>query len=479
MTARSSRALSPFRRLSFRDPAGSVLSDGRRILRTVHADQAPAAVEFLQSASARALMEGGVLVRTWPALPEESADLPSEADGAVVLAHERVPFPSYPHEWSAGMLAAAGHLTLDLADRLLPQGLGLKDATPYNVLFRGPSPVFVDVLSVERRDPRDSTWLPYAQFSRTFLLPLLAARDYHLSPTHTFTLRRDGLEPEEVYALASPLRRLHPAYLGLVTLPVLLGRGQDGSAHASRRTDSPEKARFVLGALLDHARRALRKVTPDPQRTSAWSDYMATHSYGDTAFAAKERFVRAALAQARPGAVLDVGCNTGHFALLAAELGARVVAVDRDPVVIDVLHRVAGERRADVLPLVVDISRPTPGVGWRNGECPGFLDRARGGFDAVLLLALVHHLMVSERVPLEEIAALAAELTRGIAIVEYIGPADPMFRRLLRGRDALFADFTVAQFEAAFGRHFDLVEGEPVPGTDRKLYVARKRSRAA
>jgi len=480
VTAPSGSALSSFRRLSFRDPAGSILSDGRRILRTVHPDQSRLIVEFLHSATARELMDAGMLVRTWPASPEEREDLPRDPDGGAVFGHERVAFPSYPHEWSAGMLAAAGHLTLDLAERLLPQGLGLKDATPYNVLFRGPAPLFVDLLSVEQRQPRDATWLPYGQFSRTFLLPLLAARDYHLSPGQTFTLRRDGLEPEDLYALAGALRRLHPGYLGLVTLPVLLGRGRDnGAAYAPRLADSAEKARFVLAAMLRHARRALRRSTPDPQRTSAWSDYMATKTYDDAAFATKERFVRAALEKARPAALLDIGCNTGHFALLAAELGARVVAVDRDPVVIDVLHRLAVQRAADVLPLVVDISRPTPGVGWRNGEAPAFLDRARGAFDAVLLLALVHHLMVTERVPLDEIADLAAELTRGIAVVEYIGADDPMFRRLLRGRDALFAGYSASQFEAAFNRHFDVVSHQTVPGTDRRLYALRKRSSAA
>jgi SAM-dependent methyltransferase len=387
-----------------------------------------------------------------------------------------VPFPSFPHEWSAGMLAAAGHLTLDLAERLLAHGLGLKDATPYNVLFRGASPVFIDVLSVERRNPLDATWLPYAQFARTFVLPLLAARDYHLGLGQTFTLRRDGMEPEDLYALAGPLRRLRPPYLTLVTLPVLLGRGrEDARTYAPRLSDAPEKARFVLTRVLRHLRRSLRRSTPDPRRTSAWSDYMATKSYDDVAFTSKERFVRAALARARPTTVLDVGCNTGHFALLAAELGARVVAVDRDPVVVDVLHRVVVERRANVLPLVVDISRPTPALGWRNGEAPAFLERARGGFDAVLLLALVHHLMVTERIPPEEIADLAAELTRGIAIVEYIGAEDAMFRRLLRGRDALFAADTQPRFEAAFRRRFDFVESETLPGTQRRLYLMQKR----
>lgn len=424
-------------------------------------------------------MDAGLLVKTWLVSPPERDDLLSEgADGSALFGHEVVPFPSFPHEWSAGMLAAAGHLTLDLAERLLAHGLGLKDATPYNVLFRGPSPVFIDVLSVERRNPLDATWLPYAQFVRTFILPLLAARDYRLGLGQTFTLRRDGLEPEDLYVLAGALRRLKHPYLALVTLPVLLGRDrgrEDPRIYAPGVSDTPDKARFVLAGVLRHLRRSLRASTPDPHRTSAWSNYMATKSYDDVAFTSKERLVRAALVRERPTTVLDLGCNTGHFSLLAAELGARVVAVDRDPVVVDVLHRLAVERRADVLPLVVDISRPTPALGWRNGETPAFLERARGAFDVVLLLALVHHLMVTERIPFEELADLTAELTRGIAIIEYIGPEDPMFRRLLRGRDALFAADAKPRFEGAFRRRFDFVDCENLPGTQRSLYVMQKR----
>src|SRR5690349_129632 len=96
----------------------------------------------------------------------------NESNPGMILEHERIPFPSYPYEWAAPMLHAAGRLTLDLAASLAKEGMGLKDATPYNILFRGPQPVFVDLLSIERRDPRDAIWLPYAQFVRMFLSPL-------------------------------------------------------------------------------------------------------------------------------------------------------------------------------------------------------------------------------------------------------------------------------------------------------------------
>jgi hypothetical protein len=218
------------------------------------------------------------------------------------------------------MLHAAGRLTIDLARSLLDDGLGLKDGTPYNVLFRGPEPVFIDVLSCERRDPDDPTWLPYAQFVRTFLLPLLANKYLGLSIEQILIARRDGLEPDEVYRWLRPLQRIRPPFLSLVTMPALLGRKHDAgdtSIYRKQRTGNPEKARFILDSLLKGVARTLDRLTPNPGRSSTWSGYMAEKNYTAEHFSAKEAFVRDALAGSKPGRVLDVG-ESGAAPLVGA-----------------------------------------------------------------------------------------------------------------------------------------------------------------
>ncbi len=198
-----------------------------------------------------------------------------------------------------------------------------------------------------------------------------------------------------------------------------------------------------------------------------------TH-YTKDQFSAKQLFVEGILREFRPGTVLDVGCNTGFFSFLTAKNGARVVAIDSDPVVLGDVWRTAQRERLDVLPLVVDLSRPTPAIGWRNQECPGFLERARGAFDAVLMLAVIHHMIVSERIPLQEIVDLTADLTRDIAVVEFIAPEDMMFRRLTRGREELFAGLTKEMFEKTWRRHFEIVRSQQIEDTNRCLYLLRK-----
>jgi SAM-dependent methyltransferase len=275
------------------------------------------------------------------------------------------------------------------------------------------------------------------------------------------------------------MQRLKPPFLSLVSMPTWLGGKHDQddqSIYRKKTLDNADKARFILDALFNGLRRSLRKVAPRAGKSSAWTDYMASNNnYSADHFAAKQSFVKEALAEFAPRRVLDVGCNTGHFSALAAKSGAAVVAIDYDPVVAGSVWRNARAEKLNILPLVVNLTRPTPSTGWRNREWPSFLERARGSFDGVLMLAVIHHMLVTERVPLAEILDVAAELTTKILIVELISPEDSMFRRLTRGRDELHKDLTVELFEACCQHHFDIVRVQHVENSTRWLYLLKKR----
>jgi 2-polyprenyl-3-methyl-5-hydroxy-6-metoxy-1,4-benzoquinol methylase len=472
---------------SFRDPAGQVVITGERVFRVVNDAGLPDLHRFLNSVTAQRFLDRGNLVRTEFLDAEELRRVEgigrclvnADRQGAVVVEHKKAPFQSYPYEWPAEMLHDAGRLTLDLAESLLKEGLGLKDATPYNVLYWGPFPVFVDLLSFEQRNPNDPVWVPYSQFVRNFLLPLLVNKYFGLPLDQLLLARRDGLEPDEVYELCGMWKKFTPIFLELVSVPKWLGakhNDDDASVYRPKHLDNPEKATFILQALFKRLRRLLKSVKPVESKESRWSDYLVSNNnYSAEHFAAKQKFVEDALTEFKPRRVLDAGCNDGHFSIIAARNGADVVAIDYDPVVIGRLWRRCVDEKLDVLPLVVNLARPSPAVGWRNSECPSFLDRSRGKFDAVLMLAVIHHMIVTERVPLEEVISLAAELVTGLLIIEYVDPTDSMFRRLVRGRDSLHADLTVERFESVCRTRFDIVRTQHLSGTSRWLYVLRKR----
>jgi 2-polyprenyl-3-methyl-5-hydroxy-6-metoxy-1,4-benzoquinol methylase len=376
------------------------------------------------------------------------------------------------------MLESAAALTLDLAEQLLSNGWGLKDATPHNILFLGPRPVFVDVLSFERRDPGDAVWQAYAQFVRTFLLPLMAGR-YSLARMDQIWLAgRDGLEPEQVYRGLPWRRRITQPALELVAMPVWFSRRAEHKLDLYRkRPVATERARYTLAAIFKSLRRKLHGLqTRSREKNSNWLHYLdrQTH-YSPQQFSAKEAFVSEVLLEFSPRAVLDAGANTGHFSEMAARAGAQVIAIDADPIVAGELWRRASRKALDILPLVVDLCRPTPRLGWRNRESASFLDRASGAFDLVMMLALIHHMLVIERIPLAEIFELAAELTTSLLIVEFVDPGDPMFRRLARGRGALYAHLTQVYFEITSASRFEIVRRLAIEGSNRTLYLLRRK----
>jgi 2-polyprenyl-3-methyl-5-hydroxy-6-metoxy-1,4-benzoquinol methylase len=289
------------------------------------------------------------------------------------------------------------------------------------------------------------------------------------------------LEPEDVYRLCGPLEKLKPQMLSLVSIPAWLSRGakpDDGKIYQPHLLANPEKARFILESLLRRREKNLDSLEPPARRDSAWSDYMDGHSYSNPAFAAKEKFVAECLAEFKPARVLDAGANTGHFSALASLAGAEVVAVDSDAVCVGQIWHRARKEKLNILPLVVNQARPSPALGWRNAECASFLERATGNFDCVLMLALIHHLLVTERVPLAEILRLAADLTTSWLVIEFVEPQDEMFRRLTRGRDSLHAGLDAVAFERACAVYFEIVRSLSLPGTKRRMYCLKRKGGA-
>ena len=453
---------------TFRDPAGFVEIKADAVYRSVRSPFDTEILDFLALPLASELVADGRLVAS-EAMPRAS-DLES-----LVLRHPRIAFPSYPWEWSPALWLAAAELTLNLCSDLVRQGWLLKDATPLNVLFQGIQPIFVDVLSIERVAADQSIWYPYGQFVRTFLLPMLTHSRLGW-PLEAAMTRRDGYEPEEIYtALSWPARLRQPA-LSAVTLPSLLANNKKLSAEnlSARSIKDAEVARHILLKTLKSLLTQMRRVTP-AHRTSTWSDYAetATH-YSEQDHARKRTFVAETLAAVRPARVLDVGCNTGVYSMLAADAGAAVVSIDTDLQTVDRLCAKLKGSEKNILPLCVNLAHPTPAIGWENRESISFLDRCCGHFDTVMMLAVIHHLLLQSQIPLDQIAALCSRMTTRNLIIEWVPPTDVKFRELLRGRDSIYVHLTEAAFRNAFAEHF-IVLAESTLQNGRLLLHLRKK----
>ena len=397
------------------------------------------------------------------------ADALDPAGAHAVIRPEAVRFISYAYEWSFGQLRDAALLTLEAQDAALAAGFTLRDASAYNVQFHGGRPILIDSLSFERATP-GAPWIGYRQFCEHFLAPLalMAHRDVRCG-----LLLRDFLDgiPLDLAARLLPRRTLLDVGLAShIHAHARAQRRHAGSAASAAR--GPTMSPLRHAALIDSLRRTVGKLRWEPAGTE-WADYADHTSYDDAATRSKDELVRRYLDAAGGEIVWDLGANTGRHSAVAGRLGREVVAWDVDPAATERHYRaVRRDGLTNVLPLLVDLGNPSPGLGWAHEERRSFLDRANA--DTVIALALVHHLAISRNVTLPMLADLFARLAPNL-IVEFVPKADPMVQRLLATRQDVFPDYTLDGFRTALGERFDLLEAAGIEASERTILRLRRR----
>jgi hypothetical protein len=409
-----------------------------------------------------------------PAALGGAADVLPEGTEAV-LRHERVPFVSYPYEWTFEMLREAALLQLDLLLACLDEGLTLKDATPYNVQFRGSAPLFIDVGSFERLREGEP-WAGYRQFCMLFLYPLLlqAYKGIPFQPWLRGAI--DGITPTEAARFFTLRDRFRRGVLTHVALHARLERRYE-DREGGEVKEELRKANFKSDLIKANVQRLRKLVSRLSWKAgdTAWTNYRKECTYSDADAERKAEFVRDAAAAAQPDLCWDMGCNDGAYSRIAAEHSEYVVAFDYDQATVDALYRaVRAEDERRILPLVANLADPSPGLGWRGLERRPLEDR--GSPDLVLALALIHHVSITANVPIAEFLDWLRELDATL-VIEFPKREDPMVRKLLSGkREGSNADYEIETFERLLGERFEVERSEPLPSGARILYLARPRA---
>jgi len=450
---------------SFRDPSGVVFTREGTLYRQVNQGYAPDFDRLLASGLYEDLIGRGLLV----AHEEVDPALALTPDAYRVIRPERIPFISYPYEWCFGQLKAAALATLRLHSLALDHGMVLKDASAYNLQFVGARPVLVDTLSFARYQPGEP-WVAYRQFCQHFLAPLALMRHRHVDLARLLRACIDGI-PLDLASRLLPRRTRLGVGLGVhIHLHASMQR-----RHA-RRAAAPSRGRGMglqaMRALIASLEAAVRRLTWRAGGTE-WADYYQETNYSDEARQHKEALVADFLAICRPQMVWDLGANTGLYSRVASRQGAYTVAMDVDPAAVELNYREAArEKDSGLLPLVMDLTNPSPALGWSHTERMSLLER--GPADAALMLALVHHLAIGNNVPLPMVAAFAARCCRNL-IVEFVPKEDSQVQRLLASRVDIFPDYHREGFERAFAGAFETTDCRQIKGSERTLYLMRAR----
>ena len=451
---------------SYRDRNGMVFHRGERVFRYL-SERALSNWRGLEGeAFFQTLLRDGKVIGTRLVDPaEEDIDL----DGwAGVLEHTRIPFVSYPYEWSFGMLKDAALLHLELMRQALSADMILKDSSAYNIQWTGARPVFIDIPSFEPLK-KGEPWVGYRQFCELFLYPLMLMAYKGVDFRPWLRGRIDGIPAEDMHRLMSARDLLRPGVLLHVAAQSALQRRYSAGRNVRDALAEAGFGKELIERNVEKLARLVSGLEPARART-VWADYDRTHSYDEAEFAKKLAFVRQAAATRRWRRTWDLGCNTGTFSRIAAEHSDHVVAMDGDWMAVEQLYRREKESSAgNILPLVVNLADASPNQGWRGAERRGLAERGRP--DLTLCLALIHHIVISANIPLAEFILWLAGLQTA-AVIEFVGREDEMVQTLLANREDQYDDYHPDIFRAVLSAHFDIQADAPLKGGTRHIYFA-------
>jgi ribosomal protein L11 methylase PrmA len=446
---------------SYRDPSGFVFVQNNELYRQVNKTYAEDYELLLSSGLYDALIQ-----KKWLVEHEEVAAGNLSPEAYKILKARQLAFINYPYEWCFSQYKDAALLTLRMQQLSMKHGMSLKDATPFNIVFDASNPVFIDSLSFEKYDASKS-WVAYRQFCESFLAPLLLAAYHHPDLTRMMITYPDGI-PLDICASLLPF---HTKLKSLASLHIHLQSGIKGS-------DKPTKGKSTafsaekLNRILDHLVNGISSLQLN-KNISTWSDYYTNTILQDNYFKDKEKIMSGLVEKTKFSSAIDLGSNTGEFAIMMEKKGSDVIALDIDPLCIERLFIYTAEKKLKITSLVSDLLNPAPALGWDNQERHSLMQRLNA--DLILALALVHHLCIGRNLPFGKLAETISRMGQFL-IIEFVPKDDEKVQQLLRHREDIFHDYNEENFLLAFCRYFNVIESAKVGNSGRTIFLMKKKT---
>lgn len=454
----------PLPSLSYKDPDGFVISINGVIYRLINQSYKNNYNTFITSGLYKELSETKMLLKHEEIDPTE-INLQTNKKVFKVLKPELIPFISYPYEWSFTQLKNAALLTLNIQLKALEKNMWLKDANCYNVQFNGADAIFIDTSSFENYE-ENAPWPAYGQFCRHFLGPLLL-HAYGKKELCSLSMSYPDGIPLQVISYSLPQKTKFSFFiLSHIHYHAKLEKRYNHDESFKKKKLQISKSRVT--ALVHHLKNGIENLQFN-NRHSEWSHYYKTFSYSKENFIQKQNVIVSFIESIKPSTLLDLGCNEGEFSILCSKKVNHIVAVDSDAVVINNLAlKLTQMKITNVLPLVVNIAHPSPGIGILNNELSSFTSRAN--FDVILALALVHHLAIGNNIPFELMAKQFAQLSSQL-IIEFVPKEDPQAQKLLITKKDVFIDYNIENFISSFNLFYFIKEQQQLNNSGRILFL--------
>jgi hypothetical protein len=449
---------------SFRDPSGFLFFRNGLIYRQVNTIYKENYDRLINSGLYEALVDGELLISH----NEVNIDQARSDKIYKIIKPELIPFISYPYEWCFSQLKDAALTTLKIQKKSLDFGMSLKDCSAYNIQFRKGKPVFIDTLSFEKY-PQGQPWVAYRQFCQHFLAPLALMNYKDIRLNQLFRVYIDGV-PLDLTSSLLPFRTRFT--FSLLSHIHVHAKSQKHFADKTVNKSAGKMGRLSLFGLIDSLESAVKKLAWQPQGTE-WADYYKDTNYSLNALHHKKQLVSEFLDKVNPKIVWDLGANVGMFSRIASDKGIQTISFDIDPAAVERNYlECVRKDETNILPLLLDLSNPSPNIGWENEERMSLFER--GPADTVFALALIHHLAISNNLPLDRIATLLSKICDSL-IIEFVPKNDSQVQRLLSTREDIFPDYTQQVFEAEFCKYFTVEGSVRIRDSERTLYLMQKR----
>jgi hypothetical protein len=448
---------------SFRDPSGYLFIKGGVLYRQVNSIYKDHFEHLTTSGLYDDLRSENLLIPhneipKWGTLPEECYK---------VIQPETVEFISYPYEWCFSQLKDAALATLKIQTKALEYGMVLKDSSAYNIQFHKGKPILIDTLSFQIYQ-EGHPWVGYRQFCKHFLAPLflMAYKDVRLN--QLLRIYIDGI-PLDLAA------RLLP-YRSRFSFPVLIHiilHASSEKRYAGRPVDPSRKmSNTGMLGMIDNLERTVSRLRWSPT-DGGWRDYYEKSNYSQKSATNKEEIIHSIIDQISPESVWDLGANIGRYSRIASRKGIPTIAMDNEPAAVELNYQECiAESESNLLPLVLDLTNPSPDIGWNNHERQSLKQRAPAG--AVFALALIHHLAISNNVPLVKIAEFFHQLGRWL-VIEFVPKDDPQVQKLLISREDIFPDYDLLNFKEMFSEYFYIHQEYEITDSDRVIFLMESR----
>ena len=393
---------------SFRDPSGFVFFQRGVIFRQVNISYKNDYDHLIKSGLYKELIDSQLLI------PHKEIDINykksnkdfKRSDKAYkIIKPEPIEFISYPYEWSFSQLKDAALTTLTIQKKSLEFTMSLKDCSGYNIQFKKGKPIFIDTISFEKYQ-EGIPWVAYRQFCQHFLAPLALMSYKDIRLNQLLRVYIDGIPLDLASSLLPFYTRLKPSLLLHLHFHA---KSQKYFANKKLNKKTKSFTRQAFLGLIDNLETTIKKMNWQPRGTE-WAEYYDFTNYSPGAINQKKEIIDSFLAKVKPKTVWDLGANIGTFSRLSSNKGIPTISFDIDPACVEKNYlECRKNEEINILPLVIDLTNPSPAIGWENNERMSFLER--GPADTVLALALIHHLAISNNLPFVKIASFFRKIS--------------------------------------------------------------------